>query len=191
MNFLKSVNSVNRLKVLLVGEENSGKTTFINALMLQPFNVVYKPTIGVKIYSFRVLSNQSSLILDIWDCGRGVDERFYNDANAAIVMYDMTDKQSSINSINYIKKLKKISRDICIIVCGNKYDLIGNSFLGADDLLVTRINLWRYYPFFSMSLKTNYNVDKPILTVLRYYYDGVKSYWMRNIGSTLPTINEE
>jgi len=65
----------------------------------------------------------------IWDTAG--QERFhalgpiyYRDANGALLVYDITDRDSFTKVRNWVKELRKIvGRDIVLVICGNKFDL--------------------------------------------------------------------
>ena len=107
-------------KVVLIGEIGVGKSSIINKFINDKFNIEYKTTyvpqnFEKKIY-LKEYDNQL-VTLEIWDTVgqekyRSVTEIFYKNADAAILVYDIT-KSNSYKSIqNYwIKELREKGPD--------------------------------------------------------------------------------
>ena len=77
--------------------------------------------------------------LSIWDTAG--QERFhalgpiyYRDADAALLVYDITDKESFNKVRKWVKELRKIvGTDIIIVIAGNKIDLVKQSNVPEDE----------------------------------------------------------
>ena len=78
-----------------------------------------------------IYGNNKFLKLDIWDTAgqeqyRSLTKLFYKDANVAILVYDITSKQSFDELKGYWANQVKESgpADILLVICANKSDLI-------------------------------------------------------------------
>ena len=120
------------LKIVLIGESGVGKTSIISQFIDQIFQNDQQSTIG-GTFSTKTIKcgNGKILKLEIWDTAgqeryRSVTKMFYKDANAAILVYDITNKFSFEELQKYwIEQVKESSpRNIILAIAANKSDLI-------------------------------------------------------------------
>ena len=120
------------LKIVLIGESGVGKTSIISQFIDQIFQNDQQSTIG-GTFSTKTIKcgNGKILKLEIWDTAgqeryRSVTKMFYKDANAAILVYDITNKFSFEELQKYwIEQVKESSpRNIILAIVANKSDLI-------------------------------------------------------------------
>ena len=120
------------LKLVLIGESGVGKTCMITRFIDEVFSFDKQSTIGGTFSSKLVkCGNGKNLKLEIWDTAgqeryRSVTKMFYKDANAAILVYDITNKFSFEELQKYwIEQVKESSpRNIILAIAANKSDLI-------------------------------------------------------------------
>ncbi|NHI91461.1 MAG: GTP-binding protein [Candidatus Lokiarchaeota archaeon] len=125
-------------KVCLIGYPAVGKTTLILRYVDDAFRELYKPTVNVQITTKEVNIGKDIIRLNLWDVA-GQESRhfsnvqlmrtFFQKADAFIVMYDITDKESFTAGVTlwYNKFLESTSVDkdnlkIGLLI-GNKIDL--------------------------------------------------------------------
>ena len=122
------------LKIVLVGESGVGKTSIITQYIDNIFQKDQQSTIG-GTFSTKTIKcgNGKILKLEIWDTAgqeryRSVTKLFYKDANAAILVYDITNKFSFEEIQNYWFGQVKDSapENIIIAIVANKLDLYEN-----------------------------------------------------------------
>lgn len=95
-----------KCKIILLGEAYVGKTCLIERYITNEFNGVTDTTIGTSYSTKNVtLENGMKYTLDIWDTAgtesyRSINKIFYRDALIAILVYDITNR----NSFNEIKE---------------------------------------------------------------------------------------
>ena len=119
------------LKLVLIGESGVGKTSIITQFVEEVFSTDKNSTIGGTFSSKLVkCGNGKNLKLEIWDTAgqeryRSVTKMFYKDANAAILVYDITNKNSFDQLQNYwVGQLKDSApKNIIIAIAANKCDL--------------------------------------------------------------------
>jgi small GTP-binding protein len=86
-------------KIILIGDCNVGKTSFLYKFVENYNTKVYEPTIGVDFNSKIVEdSNNNKIKLHIWDTAgqekfRSIVETYYRDAAGVILIYDITNKE--------------------------------------------------------------------------------------------------
>ena len=119
------------VKIVLVGDPSVGKSSLVQRFYSDKFDDKYKITIGGAYIQKDVkLKNGDTLKLHIWDTGgqekfRSMAELYYKDSVAAILVYDVSNKES-LDSLDYwINELRsKIDNTNYIIsLAGNKCDL--------------------------------------------------------------------
>jgi len=98
---LKYIN-LKEFKVVLLGETGVGKTCIINSYTKDDFEDAKCPTKG-ETFNSKIIqldeSKESYIKLIIWDTAgqekyRSLTKLFYKDANAAILVYDITNKKT-------------------------------------------------------------------------------------------------
>mgnify|MGYP000343438945 CR=1 FL=1 len=116
-------------KVVLLGEGRVGKTSLCLQYVENRFASDQKSTIQATYLDKRLNLGRQSVKLMIWDTAG--QERFhalgpiyYRDANGALLVYDITDRDSFTKVRNWVKELKTIvGDDIVLCIAGNKSDL--------------------------------------------------------------------
>ena len=124
--------SVESFKVVLVGESGVGKTSIITQFIDQTFQEDQQSTTGGTFSTKSVIcDNGKTLKFEIWDTAgqeryRSLTKMFYKDANAAVLVYDITRKDSFEELQNYWSQQIKESSppNIILAIAANKSDLI-------------------------------------------------------------------
>ncbi len=126
-------------KVILTGDYQVGKTSLIRRFVENAFKRDYISTIGVQISKKTInLTDENIMNFIIWDIGGQSFQmapyrtRFYNGANAALIVVDRTrpDHLKSVEKwYNDIKS--SIPKNIPIVIVGNKSDL-------SDELVISK-----------------------------------------------------
>ena len=124
--------SIESFKVVLIGETGVGKTSIITQFIDQTFQEDIQTTTG-GTFSTKSVScgNGKVLKFEIWDTAgqeryRALAKMFYKDANAAIMVYDVTRKETFEELKNYWAGQVKDNapEKIILVIAGNKSDLI-------------------------------------------------------------------
>ena len=128
-------------KVVLIGESGVGKTSIISQFINETFQVNMESTSGATFSSKVVtLSNKNKIKLEIWDTAgqeryRALTKMFYKDAAAAILVCDITDKNSFIQIKEYwVDQIKQNNDNIILILVANKSDLIEKEAIDEDQV---------------------------------------------------------
>lgn len=66
---------MSRLKILLLGDEETGKTTYINRLLEANFEKSYNPTTSVQIIPMYLRTENTYREADIWDIPANLGDR--------------------------------------------------------------------------------------------------------------------
>ena len=128
-------------KVVLVGESGVGKTSIITQFIDQTFQEDQQSTTGGTFSTKSVIcDNGKTLKFEIWDTAgqeryRSLTKMFYKDANAAVLVYDITRKDSFEELQNYwAEQIKESSpSNIILAVAANKSDLFNKEAVDEDE----------------------------------------------------------
>ena len=124
--------SIESFKVVLVGESGVGKTSIITQFIDQTFQEDMQSTTGGTFSTKSVICDGGKILkFEIWDTAgqekyRSLTAMFYKDANAAVMVYDVTRKDSFDEVKNYwMNQIKDNSpENIILAIAANKSDLI-------------------------------------------------------------------
>ena len=116
-------------KIILLGESAVGKTSIITRLTKNKFMDLSISTISEYFTEKKMEINGTTIKLEIWDTAgqekyRSLVRNYYNGCDAAILVYDITDRNSFNEMQNYWhKEILKNCPNIILGVVGNKFDL--------------------------------------------------------------------
>jgi len=128
-------------KVVLLGEGRVGKTCLCLRYVQNSFSDTQESTIQATYLDKRINIGKTPIKLMIWDTAG--QERFhalgpiyYRDANGALLVYDITDRESFNKVRHWVKELRKIvGKSIAIVIAGNKADLMKTRQVEETDAL--------------------------------------------------------
>ncbi|KAK6453789.1 Rab5-like GTPase [Scheffersomyces xylosifermentans] len=163
-------NPATSVKLVLLGEAAVGKSSLVLRFVSNDFQENKEPTIGAAFLTQKCTIGERTIKYEIWDTAG--QERFaslapmyYRNAQAAIVVYDITKPASFIKARHWVKELhEQASKDITIALVGNKYDLVEDDN-EEDGLRKVSVEEGKGLAeeegllFFETSAKTSYNVN--------------------------------
>ena len=157
-------------KIVVVGDNNVGKTTFINKMEHLKMEQKYITTAIICHKSMLFSTNRGTIILDLWDpvIQYGVKDSFYLGSDAAIILFDLQSRNSFKSIPQWLKDIKRVCGDIPIIICGNKIDsnpTIVNSNL--IDMFIQKRNL-KYFEICSLD---GYNCFDVIFEITKQLFN--------------------
>merc|ERR1712224_1155637 len=98
--------------------------------MYDTFDTAYQSTIGIDFLSKTMyLEDKSTIRLQLWDTAgqerfRSLIPSYIRDSSAAVVVYDITNRQSFLNSTKWIEDVRaERGNDVIIMLVGNKSDM--------------------------------------------------------------------
>ena len=129
-------------KVVLLGDSGVGKTCIISRYISGAFDQ-NSPTTNGASYASKIITLDNvakTISLDIWDTAgqekyKSLTKFFYKDAAVAILVYDITQKESFENMKSYwFQQLQEFgSKSIILGVAGNKCDMYEKEEVNEND----------------------------------------------------------
>jgi len=158
-------------KVILTGDYSVGKTSLIRRFVENAFKQDYISSIGVQISKKTIsLSDQNKMNFIIWDIGgqsfqmAPYRSRFYNGANAALIVIDRTRPKQLESAEKWYNDIKNsIPKNIPIIIVGNKSDLVDQIVISKEEIkdVAKRFD----FHYILTSAKTGENVNDAFLYI--------------------------
>ena len=119
-------------KILLVGDSGVGKTSLIRRFAKGYFSCTVGSTIGVDICVKSLEIDGENVKLQCWDTAgmetfKSLTQSYYGQADAVILVYDLSDKKTFASIPQWLADVKKHARkkDILKVLVGNKNDMGG------------------------------------------------------------------
>ena len=158
-DFFKTEGSIN---IILIGDSGVGKSNLFSRYFHNKFEDNFISTIGMDRQTKLIKYKNKNYRLNISDTAgqerfRSLPIKYYQNADGALLLFDITDKDSFQNINLWIEDLTKNSRSLkqTIYLIGNKIDLPNRNISQEDAKeLAEKLNL-QYY---EMSCKLNMNI---------------------------------
>ena len=140
-------------KIIIVGDISVGKTSIIKRFIENKFSDELQSTLINENLKKKIrIDSRTIVTLNIWDTigderFRILTRQFYQDAHGALLIFDITNKETFNKLDIWIKDIIENSPPDCILMLiGNKYDLKDNRKISYDDanILSQRFNIFYY-----------------------------------------------
>ena len=156
-------------KICIFGDGGVGKTTLVNKYLTGLFKEDMRMTIGTNFYRKNLDVENKKVSLQIWDFGgeerfRFLLHQYCKGANAALFLYDITNRLTLEHLPDWTQIIRKHSGDIPIMLVGNKLHLEEFRAVPRNEgiKLAEKYNL---SAFAEISARTGQNVDLLFETV--------------------------
>ncbi|KAK3003021.1 hypothetical protein RJ639_020187 [Escallonia herrerae] len=161
-------------KIVLIGDSAVGKSQLLSRFARNEFSLDSKATIGVEFQTRTLVIDHKTVKAQIWDTAgqeryRAVTSAYYRGAVGAMLVYDMTKRQSFDHIARWLEELRgHADKNIVIMLVGNKSDLGTLRAVPTEDAkeFSQRENLY----FMETSALEATNVEAAFLNVLREIY---------------------
>lgn len=151
------------IKVLIVGNGAVGKSSMIQRYCKGIFTQDYKKTIGVDFLEKKLSLEGEELRLMIWDTAGqeefdSMTKAYYRDAEACVVAFSTTDRDSFEAVESWIKKVEAEVGSIPMVLVQNKVDLMDQAVMTKEEAnaKAEAIRL----KFFRTSVQENFQIDQ-------------------------------
>jgi len=167
-----------KLKIVVVGDSGVGKTNLIKRFISNEFSENFKATIGVEFMSKTYRINKHLFKVEIWDTAgqeryKSITAVYYKGAKGALVVYDITDKNTFDNIDKWMLEIKdKTSKDIKLMIIGNKIDLKDEREVKNEEAMKKAESL--RIPLMEASALDSTNVKEAFCDLLKEIYKDMK-----------------
>jgi GTP-binding nuclear protein Ran len=149
-----------------MGPAKVGKSAFLKRWCTGEFEKEYLPVANVEFLPIDFNTTEGMIRLNVWDCSgkpelRGLRNAYLNCADAAILMFDLTNIQSFEELKQYQEDVENRDPDMPVVICGNKVDCEGRKVGPVNTNQKDNVT------YYSVSAKSNYNFEKPWLWLLQ------------------------
>ena len=163
------------IKVILIGESGTGKTSLINATMGLKFKDTIESTTTNSFSSKTITINNKEYVLNLWDTigqekFRSLTKIFIKDSKIVILVYDIT-RKASFNELNFwLKMIQDILGDEPVLgICGNKSDLFVKEQVKEEE--VKKYSQEKNIPFKLTSAKNPLSFNKFLEDLVKQYLE--------------------
>ena len=128
-----------RVKIMLVGDGEVGKTGFLDRFINNRFTGNYFVTIGSNYVTKIINIQNKNIYLYIIDCSgvekyRFIEVNNYNSADGIILMYDVHNQNSFKNILNRSNSIQNLAKNnLCKVFVGNKCDNDSNIVVTKEE----------------------------------------------------------
>ena len=152
-------------KILLLGDTQVGKSSFLMRYIDNTFQESYLSTVGLDFKVKNVqLDDGKTYRVQIWDTAgqdrfHAITRNYFKNAHGIILIYDVTLIESFQNVKNWIKQIKEeVTDKVSIILVGNKIDMENQRVVSKEEgeKMAASYGL----KFYECSAKTGENVEE-------------------------------
>jgi len=128
-----------QFKLVLLGESAVGKSSLVLRFVKGQFHEYQESTIGAAFLTQTVCLDDTTVKFEIWDTAgqeryHSLAPMYYRGAQAAIVVYDITNVDTFGKAKNWVKELQRqASPNIVIALAGNKADLANKRMIEFEE----------------------------------------------------------
>ncbi|CAG9334898.1 unnamed protein product [Blepharisma stoltei] len=153
-----------QIKVVLLGDSGVGKSSLVLRFVADNFKIDSDSTVGASYMGKSLQFNDKTIKFNIWDTAgqeryHSLAKMYYRDAQAAIITYDITKRESFEGLKRYYRELQEFGpKDIVINIAGNKEDLVETEAVPPEEAKEFASSIGAIYR--KTSAKTNYGVEQ-------------------------------
>ena len=179
------------IKIVVLGNSGTGKTSFCNLWVNNVFNEEYKPTI-MSEFSFKMYNYKGNYYkVQIWDLA-GQDKNIYTSkvftkgAHGCLILYDAENQDSFENTIKWKKSIDENTTFIDetplpITLVQNKIDLVDPENLEKDEEELKKfVEDNGFLTFSRTSCKNRQNINETMDHLLSNIIDRLEEYHKKN-----------
>jgi len=159
-------------KILLLGNQEVGKTSFIIRFTEDKFNESPLSTIGVDIKSKEIKRKDKNILLKIFDTAgeerfRSISKNYFASADGVLLLYDISKEESFKSIKEWIDSIKENVNlsEIGLIIVGNKCELPEEEKV-INNLMVKDLEKNLNVKIIEASAKSNINVTDSFMLIV-------------------------
>lgn len=137
---LANTGTTSHFKLVLLGDTAVGKSCLVVRFVRDEFFEFQEPTIGAAFLTQTVTLDDHTVKFEIWDTAgqeryRSLAPMYYRGAAAAIVVFDITNRDTFIGAQSWVKELQKRGDpNVVIALAGNKADCEDKRAVQKDEV---------------------------------------------------------
>ena len=197
---MASTGRVFQFKLVLLGDSAVGKSSLVLRFVRGQFFEYQESTIGAAFLTQTVALNDTTVKFEIWDTAgqeryHSLAPMYYRGAAAAIVVYDITNRDTFQRAKQWVKELQRQGNpNIVIALAGNKSDLNSKRKVEPEEAESCAAQLGATVAQFGATLaqlsrNSARNSLTPAYSVGRYANDnGI--FFMETSAKTAANVNE-
>ncbi|XP_035602153.1 ras-related protein Rab-5C isoform X1 [Oncorhynchus keta] len=164
-------NKICQFKLVLLGESAVGKSSLVLRFVKGQFQEYQESTIGAAFLTQTVCLDDTTVKFEIWDTAgqeryHSLAPMYYRGAQAAIVVYDITNRDTFTRAKNWVKELQRqASPNIVIALAGNKADVANKRAVDLQEAQAYADD--NSLLFMETSAKTAMNVNEIFMAIAK------------------------
>ena len=169
-------------KIIIIGDTCVGKSNILSRYLKDEFREDSKSTVGVELGTKFLKIKGTGAKLQIWDTAgqeryRSITSSYYKGSHGCFIVYDIT-SESSFENVDkwYEQAQKEASKDVSIVLVGNKCDLENERKVSKEKAEEKAKNF--NIPFFETSALSKIKIDDIFTEMVNNIYErtgGVKN----------------
>ena len=169
-------------KIIIIGDTCVGKSNILSRYLKNEFKEDSKSTVGVELGTKFLKIKGTGAKVQIWDTAgqeryRSITSTYYKGSHGCFIVYDITNEISFDNVEKWYEQAQKeASKDVSVILVGNKCDLENERKVPKEKGEEKAKNF--NCPFFETSALSKVNIDDIFNEMVNNIYDrtgGVKN----------------
>ncbi|MXQ97789.1 hypothetical protein E5288_WYG018385 [Bos mutus] len=176
-----------QFKLVLLGESAVGKSSLVLRFVKGQFHEYQESTIGAAFLTQSVCLDDTTVKFEIWDTAgqeryHSLAPMYYRGAQAAIVVYDITNQETFARAKTWVKELQRqASPSIVIALAGNKADLANKRMVEYEEAQAYADD--NSLLFMETSAKTAMNVNDLFLAIGKASQESPRRYTREEVKS--------
>ena len=169
-----------QVKVVLLGDSGVGKSSIVLRFVADCFKNDADATVGAS-YTGKILQyNDQAIKFNIWDTAgqeryHALAKMYYRDATAAVLIYDITKKDSFEGLKRWHHELISHGQtNIPVIIVGNKEDLVQTEAVSQEEASEFAKSIGALYR--KASAKTNIGIEQIFIDLASKIFPGYNEY---------------
>ena len=166
-------------KIIIIGDSGVGKSNILGRYLRNEFREDTKATIGVEFGSKKMVIENVTIKLQIWDTAgeeryRSITSAYYKGSKGCFIVYDITNPQSFDDLMKWYEEIKRSGdKGVSIILVGNKCDLENERKITIEmgKNKAKEMNC----PFYETSALNNIMIDQVFKVMCEDIYNRIKT----------------